>query len=129
MDREALAWAAGFFDGEACFWHGVRRNTKGQYRTTETRMTQAHPEVLGRFRDAIGLGKLYGPYGTKPNRRPQWQYLATGFHQTQAIIATLWPWLGSVKRHQPALVLQQNRDHPPKRTGRPPKPRTWAHRP
>lgn len=131
MDREKLAWAAGFFDGEGCFWHGVRKSKGSEYRSTETRMTQADPEVLERFRDALGLGKVYGPYSygkKRPNWRPQWQYLAHGFHQTQAIIAMLWPWLGSVKREQARDVLRQVRDHPPRKTGRPPKARAWGNR-
>lgn len=128
MDREALAWAAGFFDGEGCFYHGIRRrygNSRGgPYRWTETRMTQAHPEVLHRFAATVGLGRVYGPYAKKrPNHRPQWQYLAHGFHQTQAIIAMLWPWLGSVKRLQAAQVLADVRNNPPRRPGRPPKAR------
>lgn len=129
MNREELAWAAGFFDGEGCFYHGVRKryagSAGGPYRWTETRITQAHPQVLERFQQAVGLGKVYGPYDKKrPNQRPQWQYLASGFHQTLAIIAMLWPWLGSVKRAQAASVIREVRAHPRRRPGRPPAARS-----
>jgi hypothetical protein len=126
VDREALAWAAGFFDGEGCFFHGVRKrygNSKGgPYHRTETRMTQAHPAVLERFREVVGLGQVYGPYAKQgPRDRPQWQYVAYGWRQTQAIIALLWPWIGEVKRLQAKNVLRQVRENPPRKPGRPPK--------
>ncbi|HEV8682951.1 MAG TPA: hypothetical protein VGS09_09290 [Actinomycetota bacterium] len=112
MDREALAWAAGSFDGEGCFHFLIRHRSDGALdRVTQVRITQADPEVLLRFKDALGgLGAVYGPYNRRrSNWSPQWQYAAYGFHQAQAIIAMIWPWLGSVKREQAREVLIQNR--------------------
>jgi hypothetical protein len=82
MNQEALAWAAGFFDGEGCFHFSLRRRSDGALdRSTQVRMTQADSEVLIRFRDAVGgLGRVYGPYDKRrATWRPQWQYAAYGF--------------------------------------------------
>jgi hypothetical protein len=107
MNKEALAWAAGFFDGEGCFFFGTYRRKDGRIdQWTETRITQADREVLDRFASAVGLGKVYGPYArTKANHASQWQYVAYGFASTQAIVASLWTWLGSIKRDQARRVL------------------------
>lgn len=111
MNRENLAWAAGLFDGEGCFFLGGRKRGGRVETWIETRITQAHPEVLHRFREALGMGRVYGPYGrSKSNHRPQWQYVIYGLQGTQATIAMLWPWLGTVKRGQASSVLLRLRE-------------------
>ena len=55
-DREEIAWAAGFFDGEGCFSY----IQKARY--VCLRIGQSELEPLERFREAVGLGKIYGPY-------------------------------------------------------------------
>ena len=101
MNREELAWAAGFFDGEG-----------GTYIYRSRRLTltisQIHPEVLHRFKDAIGgLGFFGGPYvkRTQPTAQPWWQFRTSRFEHVQAIIAMLWPFLSSVKREQAKRCL------------------------
>lgn len=94
--REQLAWAAGFYDGEGCCSFS---NGKRAYRVS---IVQIDPEVLLKFQAAVlGIGTLQGPYKTASmgNSRPRWQYTATGA-DAQAVIAMLWPWLGTVKREQ-----------------------------
>jgi hypothetical protein len=123
MDREALAWAAGLFDGEGGFFYTTFRRKSGRLdRSISTRVTQADPEVLERFRRCVRLGKVYGPYDrSKYRQQPQWQYVVYDFQATQAIAAMLWPWLGTIKRRQAAAVLQQARENPQGRMGRPPR--------
>ena len=60
FDREELAWAAGFFDGEGCFCF----SEAGQYVCVS--ITQTEREPLDRFERAVGLGKVNGPYGSIP---------------------------------------------------------------
>jgi hypothetical protein len=59
MDREALAWAAGLFDGEGGFFYTTYLRKSGRIdRTISTRITQADPEVLERFRRSVRLGRV-----------------------------------------------------------------------
>jgi len=104
-DREELAWAAGFFDGEGCFSY-VKADGWGV-----VAIGQTNREPLERFQRAVaGLGKIYGPYEPKQRdgrwcRKPQWVYRAHRRNDVQAIAAMLWFKLGSIKRRQATAVL------------------------
>jgi hypothetical protein len=98
-NREALAWAAGFFDGEG----HVGLNNRGYLHLD---VSQANdPLALDKFAQAIGfLGKTYGPfqkYGRRKKRvKPIYQYRVATFTKVQAVMALLWPFLCPVKRAQ-----------------------------
>lgn len=106
IDREELAWAAGFFDGEGCFSY-VKTARYGV-----ATISQTSPEPLQRFQRAVGgLGKIYGPYEQKAHRdrwsrKPQWSFRAQRRDDVQAIAAMLWFKLGTVKRSQAVEVLR-----------------------
>jgi len=106
IDREELAWAAGFFDGEGCFSY-VKTTRYGV-----ATINQIWLEPLQRFQRAVGgLGKIYGPYEQKAHRdkwrrKPQWSYRAHRRDDVQAVAAMLWFKLGTVKRSQAAEVLR-----------------------
>jgi ssDNA-binding Zn-finger/Zn-ribbon topoisomerase 1 len=106
-DREALAWAAGFFDGEGCAsFSNVRRfhlNFNVRQATDDAAVV---PEVLIRFRDAVGLGRIHGPERRPRRERPQYVWQAGSFEDCQAVLALLWPWLGTIKRAQAARALK-----------------------
>lgn len=102
MDREALAWAAGFFDGEG----HTGRATHGRKRPIVT-ITQVDRRVLDRFRAAVGVGRVYGPYTrVLGNRQPVFNFQTTTFEQTQAIVAQLWGRLSRPKQEQAARALR-----------------------
>lgn len=103
-----LAWAAGFFDGEG---HVSAR--KGQ--TAAWRMVvqanQCDRRVLDRFRAAVGVGYILGPYKKGPaNHRDTYMWRVAGFEQSQAVVAMLWPFLSEVKREQALTALRAMRD-------------------
>jgi hypothetical protein len=104
-NREELAWAAGFFDGEGCFSY----SPASRYVCVSIGQTERDP--LNRFRNAVGLGKVNGPYDNRrPGRltkKPQYFYQAYGYEKVQAIAAMLWFWLGSTKRDQAHRVLSR----------------------
>jgi len=88
-NREELAWAAGFFDGE------------GSFSWTEPAafgcavINQTNRESLERFKGAVaGLGKIYGPYEPRHkdrwSRKPQWAFRAHRREHVQAIAVMLW---------------------------------------
>lgn len=127
VERERLAWAGGFFDGEG---HIGAAGDKG-YPALNIKQAGSYtqvPEVLPRFRDAVcGLGYIYGPMFDPENiaHLPQWSFESHGLEAVQAIFAMLWPWLGPIKRAQFALVLRRYaglpmpRRNPGVRVGRP----------
>lgn len=104
--REALAWCAGFFDGEGnvCLTHGSLRS----------QIAQRDREVLDRIVQVLGIGRVQGPYLRKAEeagrdqyvRRPHFRLSLNTFEEVQAAVAMLWPWLGSVKRAQAATALR-----------------------
>jgi hypothetical protein len=120
-DREALAWAAGFFDGEGSIYidRDTRRNGR-LYKAPTVSVNQAGEhsrDLLERFKSSVGgLGSVTGPYRSKkfPTRKEYHQWQACGFMSSQAIIAMLWEFLGPVKRAKATRVLRECREHDPR---------------
>ena len=108
VDREHLAWASGFFDGEG----HVRGAGNQGYPAMHIKQAGSFlevPDVLVRFRRAVsGLGYTYGPMFDAEDieHRPQWSFEAHGFEIVQAIFGMLWPWLGPIKRAQFGIVVR-----------------------
>ncbi len=99
-----LAWAAGFFDGEGCF------TISKDY--PHINIGQTDIEVLDRFRNAVGIGKVYGPYAApfdKKNWRPQWYYGVTGKNQIEKIYELIGPYLSSIKKEQYQRVMEKSK--------------------
>ena len=106
VNREDLAWAAGFFDGEGHVRCDLRPN--GRASSLSISIEQRHREVLENFNNVTGrLGQLKGPYPgyNNPARNPHYRLNIHGFEKIQAILAMLWPWLGRVKKEQFKLAL------------------------
>jgi hypothetical protein len=103
MNREALAWAAGFFDGEG----STLLSTKHQVSITVGQSGDEGLAILERFNQSVGsIGKVRGPYRTRSAvHKPVYVFAVHGFERTQAIIAMLWPWLTEPKREQASSRL------------------------
>lgn len=113
-DRDELAWAGGFFDGEGSTFV-VQRS---QYVAIGISQSDREglPAVLTRFRSAVGgIGIMTGPIHVKTpaggDAETKWIYNAFGHEMAQAVIAQIWPWLGSVKREQARRALKAHREH------------------
>jgi hypothetical protein len=94
-NREELAWAAGFFDGEG--------TTYSNGRVPRVTVPQADIRPIERFHRAVGgVGKVVfvAPPKNFPSHKPQWHWTVTKFEHAQAVIAMLWPWLSEPKREQ-----------------------------
>lgn len=108
IDREQLAWAGGFFDGEGHV-RGVGNHGYPGIHIRQAGSFIQVPDVLVRFHCAVsGLGYTYGPMFDAEDIKhlPQWTFEAHGFEVVQAIFGMLWPWLGPVKQAQFGLVLR-----------------------
>ncbi len=100
INREELAWAAGFFDGEG----HVGLASRG----LRASLTQCDPRPLHRFRAAVlGLGSISGPLRVKghDNWSPRWTWCTQNFEGVQATVAMLWTFLSEPKRDQAHRVL------------------------
>lgn len=105
MNDYALAWAAGFFDGEG--------NTNASMHTgrsawaLQMSVTQIHKSTLLRFQEAVeGLGTIYGPYETKSGVHPQWTWKA----RSEAVVTVfelLQPYLSGIKIDQANLAISR----------------------
>jgi hypothetical protein len=101
INREELAWAAGFFDGEGNI--GAHR-ANGKYWHLRMHVSQTELEPLDRFRAAVlGLGSIHlrqreskSHYGSKPI----YEYRTNAFQEVQAVMAMIGPFLSGPKRRQ-----------------------------
>lgn len=113
LDTHELAWAAGFFDGEGNIRAKFTKVAGRTYCYPGLSANQIDPQVLERFRCAVGgLGKVTGPWDRAryaPNRQSQWCYEVWSFERVQAVVAMLWKWLSPVKREQAKRALLEVR--------------------
>src|SRR5688572_5462352 len=92
IDHSECAWAAGLFDAE-----GTTLLSQGRYLRAQLpqKGLTGIPEVLTRFRQAVGVGQIYGP------KEPLiYQWKTTSPERSIQALAAIWPWLSSVKRDQ-----------------------------
>jgi len=99
---QGLAWAAGLFDGEGSTELYTRRIPERTWFALRSRVSQCDaqgiPEVLRRFRAAVGCGRIDGPTsGEGYENAYKWD---AGADDTLRVLAMIWPWLGIVKRVQ-----------------------------
>jgi hypothetical protein len=94
VNREELAWCAGFFDGEGHCGYSQRRKGRGIYIS----ISQVDRHVLDRFVKAVGVGRVR--FQKRRETQDVHEYKATSFHDVQAVAAMLWHWLSPIKREQ-----------------------------
>jgi hypothetical protein len=94
-----LFWAGGLWDGEGSLAATVKRNGS---MVLHASMSQNHREVLDKFRDAVGLGTVYGPYDRRPTQarptvNPYYTWAVGGTGRVPAFFEIIRPYLSSVK--------------------------------
>ena len=101
MDDHELAWAAGFFDGDG--WAAPVRYGRRSNRRPMAQINQAGaqgvPEVLIRFRDAVGVGRIGGPK-VEEGREDLYWWVASSRGDVLQTGQRIGPWLSSGKRGQ-----------------------------
>ena len=104
LNRELLAWAAGFFDGEGST---VAKSQKSRpdYWQVQVSVPQSGngvvPEVLQRFRAAaLETGRI-----DPPNDESVYAWRARGRIDAETTLALMWPYLGEVKRAQALAAI------------------------
>jgi hypothetical protein len=105
LDRELLAWAAGFFDGEGSTIARTDRR-RPDYVQLEVSVPQSGvagvPEVLFKFQRAmLGVGRIVSQPG-----RVMHKWSGGGRVTNEMSLALMWPWLGAVKRAQAVAAIE-----------------------
>ena len=114
MNTHELAWAAGFFDGEGHIGVHVGDHSQGRpWKRIDLYLSisQVDRRVLDRFRDAVGVGSVNGPYihpsvAARKNEQPRYYFTTAKFEHIQAVVAMLWQFLSPVKREQALSALR-----------------------
>jgi len=73
---QAVAWAAGLFEGEGSF---VERKKKSTTRTYFSAVLETSDlDVLMLFHDIVEVGRISGPYTGRTRKKPTWRWAAYG---------------------------------------------------
>jgi hypothetical protein len=127
ISENELAWAAGLYDGEgsASMYMPRRRKTaRRQMQVSQAGVVGSPPEVLVRFRAAVGEGNVTGPY-----RGYLFYWKTTRKDAIDEIAVSLWPYLSAEKRSQfETMTLAAGRSLPrwPSALRDPPTELAWA---
>ncbi|TMC34403.1 MAG: hypothetical protein E6J24_06480 [Chloroflexi bacterium] len=109
LNRELLAWAAGFFDGEGSTIARSDRRRPNYYQlelSVPQRGPDGIPEVLVKFQRAmLGMGTI-----SLRNKGEMYKWVTRGRVASQIGLALMWPWLGPVKRVQAQIAVDRIAD-------------------
>jgi hypothetical protein len=117
IERERLAWAAGFYDGEGstATYHAytkehVAKDGKKSILSSDNismAVSQVDKRPIERFKSIMGnVGSINGPYKDKrPTSSPIWWYRISGVNNVREALRKLWPWLSEPKREQAEKAL------------------------
>lgn len=101
INREELAWAAGFFDGEGYIGCIKNFSRESSYRALRITVTQNKREPLDRFLSACGFGTIrICDNASVHSRHPRIVWEVSSFESVQATVALLWNWLSLPKQTQ-----------------------------
>lgn len=104
MKAEAdISWAAGFFEGEGCFYLVRRKPGQGR-NSASASLKQVNLEPLLRFQSVVG-GRIHGPYAGGENRQDIYQWQASGDRAVAGVVDMLWDGLSTKRRREACKVL------------------------
>lgn len=104
--REALAWAAGLFEGEGCVF---LREDRGSVAASLTMTDEDRVRLLY---DTLGTGTVISVKPRYAHWKPSWKWSTCSFEGVQAVGAMLWPWLGPRRQAAFSEALKQARSRP-----------------
>lgn len=97
INREDLAWLAGFYEGEGCIY--TRTDGRGIYLL----IVQAQLEPIQRVRAILGFGRITRQVTKRGTEVWTWQ--TSGFERVQAGVAMVWAWLSPRRKAQARRAL------------------------
>lgn len=108
VDREELAWAAGFFDGEGTTNAYMQSSRPHLGTVLQLTISQVDRRTLERFLQAVGVGKIY--YIDRSEGNPIHTFKVSRFELVQHVVAQLWPWLSDQKKEQATKAFRSYLD-------------------
>lgn len=108
--REALAWAAGFFDGEGTVGIGRdrRKDPDRPFRTIRLMLAQVDARPLIQFQAIVGIGGRVAIHTDASSRHaPCHRLQIQTFEYVQAIVAMMWNFLSPQKRDQYKICAKE----------------------
>src|SRR5258708_6858023 len=92
MNADGIAWAAGVFEGEgSIIVRPAGGKRPGLQRRLQVPMTDA--DVLHRFRDVVGAGRIYGPIQREDNYKPVYVWVCSRWADIERILRAFRPYL------------------------------------
>jgi hypothetical protein len=96
----SIEWAAGLFEGEGSITCNKISKRKNSIRVT-VQLTTCDKDVLERFVDIIGKGKLMGPYtGQRENNKEKYVWYVQNQADCLYVIGQLYPHLGQRRKEK-----------------------------
>lgn len=106
-ESEALAWAAGFWDGEGCVYLAM---FKKQPPIPVFSLTQAGEEavmLMTRFLESTDMHGTIHPVKSPEGHKPRWSMRIQGATRVAELLERCDPWLSETKREQALRVLNE----------------------
>lgn len=97
MSEIDLAWASGLFEGEGCF--SYHRKAGGDVQT-QAIMTSTDLDVLERFQEVVGMGKIRSknPKVHELGKKNAWAWQVTSEMEFRKLGLMLWAHLGKRRK-------------------------------
>lgn len=100
MTTNETAWAAGLYEGEGHIGFSGGR--------IQMRINSTDVDVLERFQQIFGVGKVYGPYKSGPRCKPIYHWACYRRANVEMVVNQILPLLGERRKRQVADVIEGN---------------------
>lgn len=122
LERDVeMAWAAGLWEGEGCFFLRKHFNHQGRgkdYVYAGASIASTDKDVIDRFNEVIGLSVNVRRQGSKKRKeswKPLYVWYVSGVDQVEHLYNLLAPWLGKRRRERAEEVLEEAKNAPHRR--------------
>lgn len=99
-------WAAGLFEGEGSIGHKVAHRGTRTYKYPRLQLAMTDEDVVRRFHEVVGEGRVNGPYRNQADFKPYWAWAAQN-SAAERVMARLLPHLGARRSARWAEVLRE----------------------
>ena len=98
MTDSEIAWAAGLFEGEGSISWFKLKSRKDSIKVSVV-LTMTDADVVYKFANIMGFGKVKGPYQPQPtSRKVRWVWEVQNFRECVKAIDLLYPYLGERRK-------------------------------
>jgi predicted nucleic acid-binding Zn ribbon protein len=108
MQADQLGWVAGIIEGEGNFGLNRRKYRDMTYINGVVQVSMTDEDMVRRLREWTGIGRVSGPHcpPSRGKNKPHWAWHVTRWVEIDALIDTLWPYLGNRRREQASRVRE-----------------------